>query len=169
MIIVTNSTSSDIDLIFQLFNSAIEYQKKNGYDLWPQFSKELIGTEISQGRNWKVLNGNKVIGFFSVLYNDPVIWTERDKDPAVYLHRIVVNPEFKGHGLMQTIKNWSITHAKETSRKYVRMDTWGNNKNLREYYINSGFNYIGQQYLQETPGLPSHYGGSVLSLFEIEV
>lgn len=166
---VINSSYSDIDFIFKLFNSAIEYQKKNGYDLWPQFSRELIESEISEGRNWKVIEGENVIGFFSALYNDPVIWTNRDKDPAVYLHRIVVNPAFKSKGLMQIIKEWAIAHAKQKGKHYVRMDTWGNNKNLREYYINSGFNYIGQQHLQETPELPPHYGGSVLSLFEIEV
>jgi hypothetical protein len=166
---VINSNYSDIEFIFQLFDSAIEYQKNNGYDLWPQFSRELIKTEISEGRNWKVIEGENIIGFFSVLYNDPVIWTEKDKDPAIYLHRIVVNPTFKKRGLMQIIKDWSIAHAKQKDKRFVRMDTWGNNKNLREYYINSGFNYIGQQYLRETPGLPPHYGGSVLSLFEIEV
>ncbi len=167
---VINSELSDIDSIFGLFDSAIEYQKRKGYELWPQFSKALIETEIAEKRHWKILSGDRIVCIFSVLYNDPVIWgEERDKHPSVYLHRIAVNPLFKGQNAMLLIKQWAMEHANQKNKKYVRMDTWGNNKTLRDYYISCGFNYIGQQYLMKITGLPSHYGGSVLSLFQIEV
>lgn len=166
---ITNSDPADLDFIFKLFEDAVVYQKKNGYDLWPQFGRKLIETEIAEGRHWKISEGNTIVGVFSVLYNDPVIWGERDKEPSVYLHRIAVNFSFKGKGLMQIIGVWAKEHAKEKGKRYVRMDTWGNNENLRRYYINSGFHYIGQQYLGKTDGLPDHYGGSVLSLFQNEI
>ncbi|HEY1039345.1 MAG TPA: hypothetical protein VGF30_08085 [Bacteroidia bacterium] len=70
---------------------------------------------------------------------------------------------------MEQIREWTVEHAKENSKQYVRMDTWGKNENLRNYYISCGFNYIGQQHLTETEGLPGHYGGDDLSLFEIDV
>lgn len=165
-----NSSLADVDFIFQLFDSAIEYQKKNDYELWPQFSKELIKTEIAEKRHWKILENDTIVCIFSVLYNDPVIWGEkRDKEPSVYLHRIAVNPLFKGRHIMKEIKKWAIEHAKKNGKQFVRMDTWGNNKTLRDYYINCGFDYIGQQYLEKTEGLPLHYGGSVLSLFQITI
>ncbi len=166
---IINSNLTDLDLIFSFFDSAITYQKQKGYDLWPQFDRQMIETEIQEGRNWKILKDNTIACVFSVLYNDPVIWKEKDIEPAVYLHRVAVNPLFKGNGMMAVIREWSVAHAKEKEKKYVRMDTWGNNENLRNYYISCGFNYICQQYLQNTDGLPAHYGGSVLSLFEIEV
>lgn len=166
---VIHSSINDLDTIFSFFNAAIDYQKKNGYELWPRFSRQLIEDEIRQKRHWKVTHEEKIACVFSVMYNDPVIWMERDKDPAVYLHRIAVNPEFKGKGMVMIIKDWALNHAKEQNKKYLRMDTWGNNENIRGYYIRCGFNYIGQQYLAKTEGLPEHYGGSVLSLFQNEV
>ena len=166
---IVNSSLSDINFIFELFDRAINYQKRKGYELWPQFDKLLIETEIKEKRHWKILNGEVIVCIFSVLYHDPVIWEERNDEPSVYLHRITINPAFKGKEMMKGIKIWAIQHAIENGKKYVRMDTWGNNENLRKYYVNCGFNYIGQQYLKETEGLPMHYGGSVLSLFEIEV
>jgi predicted GNAT family N-acyltransferase len=166
---ITNSAFTDIDFIFRLFDNAIQYQEKNGHELWPQFSKQLIETEIAEKRHWKILNGETTACVFSVLYSDPIIWEEKNNEPSVYLHRIAINPSFKGRGVMNKIKIWAIQHAREKAGKYVRMDTWGNNENLRRYYISCGFSYIGQQYLKNVDGLPAHYGGSVLNLFQIEV
>ena len=165
-----NSQISDLPIIFKLFESAIAYQQKNGFELWPNFSDELILSEIRENKHWKITEGNDIVCIFSVMYNDPVIWgEEKNLDAAVYLHRIAVNPEHKGKSMMRIIKDWAIEHAKQNNKRFVRMDTWGNNEHLRNYYIQCGFNYIGQQYLKNTEGLPQHYGGSVLSLFEIAV
>lgn len=164
---ILNSTIADLDVIFDLFDNAIAYQQKNGYELWPLFSRPMIETEINEKRHWKIVDNNTITCVFSVMYNDPLIWgEERDKEPAVYLHRIAVNPLFKGRGMMNQVKNWAMAHARQNGKKYVRMDTWGHNENIRQYYISCGFQYLGQQYLREPE---AHYGGSVLSLFQIEV
>lgn len=116
------------------------------------------------------MKGKSIVCIFSVMYNDPVIWgPEKDNDPSVYLHRIAINPRFKGMGMMKVIKDWALEHARQQHKHYVRMDTWGNNDSLRTYYIDCGFEYLGLQHLVEVDGLPGHYGGSVLSLFEIKV
>jgi hypothetical protein len=166
--LIIRSSPNDMSIIFSLFDTAIGYQERNGYDLWPRFSREMIETEIMEGRHWKLMDGDVTAAIFSVLYNDPVIWKEKDLEPSVYLHRIAVNPLCKGKGIMKTIRDWALHHARENQKRYVRMDTWGNNENLRKYYVSCGFNYIGQQHLQNTAGLPAHYGGNHLSLFQIE-
>ncbi len=166
---VSNSSFRDLNTIFQLFDHAIAYQKRNDFQLWPQFSRSLIESEIKEKRHWKITDNTKIVCVFSVMYNDPVIWGEMDKDPSVYLHRIAVNPEFKGKGIVKIIKDWATIHAKANNKKYLRMDTWGNNETIRNYYIQCGFNYIGQQQLTKTEGLPEHYGGNLLSLFQNEV
>lgn len=167
---IVNSSLEDIDSIFELFDSAITYQKSNGFELWPQFSRTMIEKEIKEKRHWKIVDGETIACVISIMYNDPIIWgEERDKDPAVYLHRIAINPAYKGRNMMVLIKEWALEHAREKGKKYLRMDTWGNNESLRNYYIRCGYTYIGQQNLTKVEGLPEHYGGSLLSLFEIEV
>jgi hypothetical protein len=166
---IVNCSLVDIDFIFDLFKSAIAYQKQKGYELWPLFSREMVEKDIIDGRQWKIMEDENVLCVFSVMYNDPVIWLERDVDPAVYLHRITVNPQFKGKRMMEVIKAWALNHALEKGKKYLRMDTWGNNENLRNYYVSCGYTYIGQQNLPKVEGLPDHYGGNHLSLFEINV
>jgi GNAT superfamily N-acetyltransferase len=166
---IINSSIIDMETIFHFFDRAIEYQKKNNYQLWPQFSPTLIETEIKEKRHWKIVDDEKIAAVFSVMYNDPIIWGERDKDPSVYLHRIAVNPDHKGKSIMKVIRHWALWHAKENQKKYLRMDTWGDNETLRNYYIKCGFTYIGQHHLEKTNGLPGHYGGDHLSLFQNEV
>jgi len=166
---IENSQPADVEQIFRLFDAAIAYQEKNGYELWPRFSESLIEEEISEKRHWKVLEGERIAGVFSVMYNDPVIWLERDADPAVYLHRIAVNPDFKGRGLMLIIREWAKQHALQQGKTFVRMDTWGTNESLRKYYEHCGFDYLGKQQLPETDHGPAHYGGSFLSLFQLKV
>ena len=167
---IINSTLSDLDFIFYLYKSAIHYQTKNAFELWPVFSSKLIETDIHENRHWKIMEDETILCIFSVMYNDPVIWgAEKDQEGAVYLHRIAINPIYKGQKMMCVIRDWAMNHAKQNNKKFVRMDTWGNNEKLRKYYIDCGFIYLGQQYLTKVENVPEHYGGSVLSLFEIKI
>jgi GNAT superfamily N-acetyltransferase len=166
---IQHSEAVDLPLILSLFGSAIAYQESKGYEVWPRFSEEMILSEIEEKRHWKIIDHGQVACIFSVLYADPLIWgDERDKEPSVYLHRIAVNPVFKGRNMMELVRDWALDHARSAGRRFVRMDTWGHNENLRNYYIRCGFRYIGQQEMPIVDGLPLHYGGSVLSLFQIE-
>lgn len=70
---------------------------------------------------------------------------------------------------MKHVRHWAIEHARSNHLRYVRMDTWGDNQQLRNYYITCGFSYIGQKEIPMVNQLPAHYGGPELSLFELDV
>ena len=61
---------------------------------------------------------------------------------SIYLHRIVVNPEFKGQKLFGEILDWAIEHSKQNGLDSVRMDTWAANPTVIEYYKGCGFAFI---------------------------
>jgi hypothetical protein len=166
---IQNSSISDLEIIFELYRSAVDYQRLNGYNLWSEFERALIENEIKENRHWKIVNGNDIACIFSVVYNDPIIWEEKDKEPSVYLHRIATNPLFKGKSIMHSIKNWAELHARQNNKKYIRMDTWGDNEKLKAYYVSCGFTYLKQKHLPQPNNLPQHYWGSTLSLFEIKL
>lgn len=152
------------------FKAAVEYQQQKGYQLWPEFEPSLIIAEQQAGLHWKIVRDGKVVCIFSIAYTDPVIWgKESIQDKAIYLHRIAVDPNSKGLRSMELIRDWAIEHAKQKGLDAVRMDTWGENLNIREYYISCGFPYIGQTILSIPNDEPEHYGGNLLSLFEIKL
>lgn len=169
MFVIEKSLPTDLEIILGIYRDAVKYQKEKGYNLWPEFEKALIEKEIKEQHHYKITEAGKIACVFSVLYNDPIIWKEKDKDPAIYLHRIATNLNFKGKNMMQLITNWAHEHATQHDKKFIRMDTWGDNENLKNYYTNYGFKHMGQVNLPENHELPSHYWGSTLSLFEIKI
>ncbi len=106
---------------------------------------------------------------FLIAYSDPLLWGKKDRDPSVYVHRIVTNPDFRGNHFVKNITTWAKEHAKTMGKKFVRMDTWAENQKLIDYYIACGFHYVGDVTPIKTEGLPKHYVGISLSLFEMEV
>lgn len=163
---IENTTEDDLEFIFWLFEKAIAYQKKKGYNIWTNYNKELLRSEVKSKAQYKVVLKQKITMIFSIVYHDKVIWGERDKDDSIYLHRIVVNPEFKGHRLFSAVLDWSIHHAESKGLKYVRMDTWGNNPNIIRYYESFGFEFRGNQQTPDDPELPIQNRGLRVALLE---
>ena len=97
---IENSTTEDINEIFRLYEIARSFQKIKAVVPWPEFEKELIETEISEKRQWKILIDNQIACVWATTFDDPQIWEERNADPSVYIHRIATNPTFRGQSLV---------------------------------------------------------------------
>jgi len=166
---IQNSSSNDTDEIFRLYKIATDFQKTRFIIHWPEFDRELIETEISENRQWKVVSEGKIACVWATTFNDPQIWEERNEDPAVYIHRIATNPDFRGQNLVGQIVEWAKNYAFENQKQYIRMDTVGYNLGLINYYTRCGFDFLGLLKLKNTEGLPAHYFNATVSLFQIDV
>ncbi|RZK53416.1 MAG: N-acetyltransferase, partial [Pedobacter sp.] len=120
---IVNSTAEDLNIIFEFYDMAVAHQKKVSDKHWQGFDVELVKNEIEEQRQYKILVDGKVACVFLVTFNDPQIWQEKDKDAAIYLHRIVTNPDFRGYGFVHIITNWAKDYAKNHQLKFVRLDT----------------------------------------------
>jgi ribosomal protein S18 acetylase RimI-like enzyme len=165
---IKNSTIEDIDMIFDMYDKAIAYQKTVFNKQWLGFEKDLIETEIGENRQWKIVISDAVACIFAITFNDAVIWKEKDKQPSIYIHRIVTNPDFRGVRFVTKIIDWAKDYCQAHGKEYIRLDTWGDNPKLIDYYIKCGFEYIETINLDNTEGLPVHYKGT-LALFEIKI
>ena len=103
---------------------------------------------------------------FSVGYADKIIWRHFDKGDSIYLHRIVVNPEFKGQKLFGKILDWAIDHCKQKELTSIRMDTWAANPTIIEYYKTFGFTIIENYTTPDSTELPVHNRNLELTLME---
>ncbi|MNI20992.1 hypothetical protein D3C73_744920 [compost metagenome] len=65
--------------------------------------------------------------------------------------------------------NWSIEYAIANNKKFVRLDTVGENKGLIDHYTKCGFDFLELKKLRNTAGLPAHYDNASVSLFEIKL
>lgn len=166
---IINSTAADIDTIFEFYDMAIAHQKKVFHKHWQGFSLELVQQEVEEERQYKILIDGQVASIFAVTFNDPQIWEERDAQPSIYIHRIVTHPDFRGYGFVNAIIDWAKDYAKNNAIEYIRMDTWADNEKLLNYYTGCGFNHVGSIKIAPDSGLPKHYEGISLNLFEIKV
>lgn len=166
---ILRSTKDDLDTMRLMWDEALRFQKEGGNPLWPEFPEKLIIKEIESELNYKLAAGGKILCYFSIAFSDPVIWREEERGDALYIHRGVTAPEFRGLGLTRFVFEWARIEAKLINRKYIRIDTWGSNRSLINYYISSGFRHIGYREMGEATGLPAHYNSLRLAIFETEV
>lgn len=153
---ILNTTTADLPFIYTLFDQSIEYQEKKGFPVWRGYDKNTLVNDAKNNNQYKVLLNNQIAMAFSVCYTDPIIWREMENGTSLYLHRIVVNPTFKGQKLFGELLRWAAEHARAKNLTTIRMDTWDNNPSLIEYYKTFGFSFIERYTTPDTPGLPMH-------------
>lgn len=169
MMVIENSTAEDIDEILRLYKIATVFQQTKGSVGWPVFERSLVEREIKELHQWKLTEQDAIACVWATTFTDPLIWEERNEDPSVYIHRIAVNPSFRGKNLVMQMIDWAKTYALANNKKKLRLDTVGENKGLIKHYTNCGFNFLGLSKLKNTNGLPTHYENATVSLFELEV
>ncbi|NQX32647.1 GNAT family N-acetyltransferase [Pedobacter boryungensis] len=164
---VIPSTLADFNTIFEFYNMAIAHQKKVFHHHWQGFSGDLITQEIDEKRQFKILVDGQIACIFAVTFSDPQIWEERNVDSAIYIHRIVTHADFRGFGFVNVIIDWAKAYSKTNDIQFIRMDTWADNEKLLTYYTGCGFKHVGMIKIAPNSGLPKHYEGISLNLFEI--
>ena len=92
---IANTTMEGLDKVLWLFAQAMDLQGKDGYKVWSDIDKRALEKDIENGLQYKIVKEGEIICVFSIQYKDPFIWRERDQSDAIYLHRIVVDPDFK--------------------------------------------------------------------------
>jgi len=162
------STIADFDTIFEFYDIAVAYQKTKFNKHWMGFDADLVLKEITETRQWKIVIDDQIACIFAITFEDKSIWKEKNSDKAVYFHRIVTHPAFKGQQFVKKIVDWGLAFAKDKKLDYLRLDTWGDNNELIDYYQQCGFDFLGV-ITPDYNGLPKHYDGITLSLFQIKI
>jgi hypothetical protein len=163
---VRNTIPPDLPFIYELFDHSILYQEKKGFPVWRNYDKDAIVKDIEKGTQYKIIINSMIAIVFSVAYNDKVIWRHMDNGKSVYLHRIVINPAFKGQKLFGLIVAWAIDHANGKQLDSIRMDTWAANPAIIDYYKTFGFDIVENYTTPDSPELPVHNRNLALTLLE---
>jgi predicted GNAT family N-acyltransferase len=169
--LITHTTIEDLDVLEDLFGLAIQYQQSRSGHSWRGMNRPLIEKEIREGYHWKIVEEGRIACFFSIAFNDRLVWDERDADPSIYLHRIVTNPAFRGREYVKHIVAWAEAFGRAAQKQWVRLDTGRDNERLNAYYLQCGFVFCGIKQFEDDgdPSIPKHYLGSGLSLFEKKI
>ena len=167
---IQNSTIQDLDKIFVLYRLATAYQKAKFLgNIWPVFDRNMVANEIKLQQQWKLIINDEIACIWATNFNDPQIWEEKDADPAVYIHRIATNPQFRGQHFVKAIVEWAKSYALVHQKRFIRLDTCGRNERLIRHYEDCGFSFLDIKVLKNPEGLPAHYVGAEVCFFEIDL
>lgn len=166
LISATHTTLADLDTVCNLFDAAIEFQRKHNHPVWAKFERDVVKNFIEEKLQYKISFDNEIAMIFNADYSDKITWREYDQGNAVYLHHIVVNPKYKGRKLLGLVIEWALQHAAEKQLPYVRLDTWANNVALIEYYKSFGFRFVEFFMTPTIPEIQPYYRGLELALLQ---
>lgn len=152
--LIEHTNKEDLRSIYSLFEEAIDYQKRNHYPVWKGYDKKVISNDIEKGLQFKLTIDGAIAFFFSLCHSDKIIWGGKDDNSAVYIHRMVVNPKFKGKQLFFISLDWIKQYAKDYELNFIRMDTWADNPNLIAYYQKFGFTVVDRITTPDSDELP---------------
>lgn len=167
---VENCDANDLPVILNLYQAARELQTERKMVIWPPFLEEFLISEIEDERQFKIIIHNEIACNWVITFNDKEIWGNKDLDDSIYIHRICNNPKYRGQRYIDAIVEWAKQYALRKNKKFIRLDTLGNNEKLIKHYTSAGFNFLGMQRLTNTVTLPKHYQDEPnCCFFEIEL
>ncbi len=164
---IVPSEPSYMPLFTALWHQAAAFQAAIGVAAWTTFPEAIIATDMAEARHFMGVRDDGVCaGYFSVVWRDEAIWQDRDRDDAIYIHRMCGNTATRGERFAAQAFDWAMRFAEGAGRAFVRMDTWAENTRLIAYYERCGFVRVGTRVIGDEPALPPHYQGITLALFE---
>jgi len=151
---ITNTSKQDLEFIYHLFDEAIAYQKRKKYDVWKGYDADVLKRDMDNGLQYKIEFNNEILFVFSISFTNPIVWRDMENGDALYIHLMVVNPNYKGQQLFSIVLKWAFQESKKKHFKFIRLETWANNANMIAYYENFGFVIVDRYITPNCEDLP---------------
>ncbi len=137
------ATIEDIHKVMKILNEVTEDLLDKDINQWEYpWKEEVIKEDIIKSRIFLVIYEGVIIGTFSIRALDNQDNAFYREVEGKYLYRIAILPRIQGLGFGVTMLNL-IRECETLNRKSLYLDCWAGNKKLRNFYLESGFIYMG--------------------------
>jgi GNAT superfamily N-acetyltransferase len=136
--------------VLELRDDLARWMLEHDVEQWRpgELPMEWIQTCVSYGWVYVVLHDERVIASVTIVWNDPLMWGDRP-DPAGYIHMLMVERAFAGHGIGRALLAWAEDFIVASGRRLARLDCVRSNRLLRRYYQRAGYALVGYKALPE--------------------
>jgi len=166
---ISKSNLEDIDTILKLYTQASLFQQTKQSVCWGIIPRTLIEKEIDKGLQYKLTVDGKIAMIWVYTFNDPEIWKIDNNSTSIYMHRIAINPDFRGMNLISKVFEFTENYAKDLGLQLIRLDVAGFNPGLIKLYLRNCFKLFGTTKINSISNLPNHYKNVDICLFERKV
>lgn len=142
---------TDMAVLIRLIDEAADWLRGKGTDQWARPWPNRAGRDsrilasLSQGKTW--IGWQDRIPAATITGDadhDPYWPDDLRRDPAVYVHRLIVSRPFKGVGLGAALMDWAGRNARiDYGAAWIRVSAWTSNAALHAYYRRQGFRPCG--------------------------
>jgi GNAT superfamily N-acetyltransferase len=144
-------TTNDLQVIISLIEGAADWLRTKGTDQWSQPWPDRAGRDrrilshLGSGKTWICWDRGTPAATITADPDEDPYWPEpQRREPAIYIHRLVVSRAYAGEGLGAELVNWA---GREAWRGYgalwMRVSAWTTNADLHAYYRRQGFESCG--------------------------
>jgi GNAT superfamily N-acetyltransferase len=133
--------------IVSLIEDAADWLRSRGIDQWAQPWPNRAGRDsrieahLHAGKTWIAWDREVAAATITADNRPDPHWPEPlQREPAVYLHRLVVDLPYRGHGLGAALIDWTGQQAlRQHGARFIRVNAWTTNLGLHRYYEELGF------------------------------
>jgi hypothetical protein len=159
-IALRRASVDDVGVAIRLIEEAAEWLRAKGTDQWARPWPNQAGRDsrilasLRQGKTWIGWdNGIPAATITADPDEDPHWPDDLRREPAVYVHRLVVRRPYGGVGLGAALLDWAgATARRDHGARWIRVSAWTTNAGLHAYYRRQGFEPCG---LHADDGYPS--------------
>jgi GNAT superfamily N-acetyltransferase len=158
------AVAADLDAVMELLREAREWQRERGVPVWSEFDRAQVAADVVASQVYAAKQGGAILGAVTLVESEPLVWGA-DGGAALYLHRLASSRRGAGALLIR----WSRVVALWRCKRWLRLETWNENRALRGYYESQGFRHVKDQRFPFDSALPADYRGTTKSLYQIEL
>ncbi|GAA4522815.1 hypothetical protein GCM10023191_102270 [Actinoallomurus oryzae] len=137
--------ADDLDDVLALLNASSRWLSDRGLDQWGNgFGPDRIGPLIDRREVYIVHDGDTPVATAAASADgDTDFWTSDElAENALYLSKVTIARDRAGRGLGTTLFRWLVDQAARNGVDLVRLDAWRTNRNLHDYYEQTGWSYV---------------------------
>jgi GNAT superfamily N-acetyltransferase len=145
------ATTDELEVVIGLIEGAANWLRTQGTDQWAQpwpdraRRDRRILTHLGSGKTWVCWDRGTAAATITADPDEDPYWPEpQRREPAIYIHRLVVSRAYAGAGLGAELLNWAGRKAwRDYGARWIRVSAWTTNTSLHDYYRRQGFEASG--------------------------
>jgi hypothetical protein len=150
-IVLRRGTVDDAAVVIRLIEAAAAWLRDKGIDQWATPWPNRAGRDsrvlasLTQGTTWIGWDHDVPAATITAdPEHDPYWPDDLRREPAVYVHRLVVARPYRGAELGVALLDWAgRTARRDHGARWIRVSAWTTNVGLHAYYRHRGFEPCG--------------------------
>ncbi|WP_079508521.1 GNAT family N-acetyltransferase [Mesobacillus jeotgali] len=149
--VIKLAENNDGQKVVHFLKRVAKWLKGNGINQWRFLlsggDDDEILEAVKRNETYIVMDGDELVATFTLSGDqsewDIHIFGEEAAHDSLYLHRFAIAPELIGRGLGRELLAW-IEKSIYTEKSFLKLDCVSNNSKLNQFYLDYGFDYIGE-------------------------